>query len=159
MDNTIKNFNKGERFTATVKAVRDAGVYIKMPRGGSGIISTRCWGEGQARAEALARICPGDRFEVVDTCSDSFANHRRLADPVRYFGRLAAKDSNAYYALADHFAGADAKLERKYLRLAAAAEKRERETRLRDVRRFKAARRGECLAGHLSPVRLRKHAA
>ena len=66
---------------------------------------------------------------------------------------LAEKDADAYYALADHYSGKNAKQERKYLRLAAVAEKRGRETLRRDVRRFKAAKRGTILAGHFSRQR------
>ena len=54
----------GERFTAVVKAVRSAGVYIEREGVGSGIISPRCWGDGARRAAALARIQTGDQFEV-----------------------------------------------------------------------------------------------
>lgn len=58
------NYTTGERFMATVKAVRPEGVYIDRTGGGSGIISTACWGSGRARVEALSKIQPGDQFEV-----------------------------------------------------------------------------------------------
>lgn len=58
------NYTPGERFTATVKAVRPEGVYIDRAGVGSGTISTACWGSGQARKEALSKIRPGDQFEV-----------------------------------------------------------------------------------------------
>lgn len=80
----------------------------------------------------------------------ALAKHGRLADPVRYLSRVAEKDHRAYCELAELFSGKDAKRERRYLRLAAAAEKRNRETRLRDRRRFKAAERGEMIQGHFS---------
>ena len=69
---------------------------------------------------------------------------------VRYLCRVAEKDYRAYYALAEHYAGKDVKLERKYLRLAAAAERRDRKTRLRYERRFAAAKRDGLKSGHLS---------
>ena len=84
---------------------------------------------------------------------DMFATHARIADPVRYLGRIAEKDHRAYRALARYFSGTDARLERKYLRLAAAAERRGRETSIRDARRFKAARRGVRPMGHFSRQR------
>lgn len=58
------NYTKGERFMATVKAVRPEGVYIDRAGVGSGTISPRCWGSGQVRKEALSKIQPGDQFEV-----------------------------------------------------------------------------------------------
>lgn len=58
------NYTTGARFTATVKAVRREGVYIDRTGGGSGIISTACWGFGRARVEALSKIQPRDQFEV-----------------------------------------------------------------------------------------------
>ena len=94
-----------------------------------------------------------EKSEAGCSLPDAFAKHSRFADPVRYFGRLAEKDVDAYYALADHYSGKNAKQERKYLRLAAVAEKRGRETLRRDVRRFKAAKRGTILAGHFSRQR------
>lgn len=58
------NYTTGEHFFATVKAVRPEGVYIDRAGVGSGTISPRCWGSGQARKEALSKIQPGDQFEV-----------------------------------------------------------------------------------------------
>ena len=112
---------------------------------------------GPVREEepASAETETAAKSETEAECSfpDSFAKHARIADPVRYFGRLAEKDADAYYALADHYSGKSARKERKYLRLAAVAEKRCRETLRRDVRRFKAAKRGTILAGHFSRQR------
>lgn len=84
---------------------------------------------------------------------DEFATHARIADPVRYLCKLAEKDHRAYRALARHFSGKDAGLERKYIRLAVAAERRGRETRIRDARLFKAAKRGASIMGHFSRQR------
>lgn len=62
----INKIKAGYGFTAVVKCVRAEGVYVDMPGGkGSGIISPRCWGKGAERAKALAKIAPGDKFEVV----------------------------------------------------------------------------------------------
>ena len=101
--------------------------------------------------EAPADVLPM-QFEEKPTACPSFAlaESGRIADPVRYLSRLAEKDHSAYRALANLFSGKDAKRERRYLRLAAAAEKRDRETRLRAARRFKAAERGEMIPGHFS---------
>ena len=65
------NYTTGEHFFATVKAVRPEGVYIDRTGVGSGTISTACWGSGQARAEALSKIRPGDQFEVEVVSWDS----------------------------------------------------------------------------------------
>ena len=117
--------------------------------------------EVECDADPVGEVPEPEETETSGQCEadaecaspDAFAKHSRIADPVRYFGRLAEKDVDAYYALADHYSGKSAKQERKYLRLAAVAEKRGRETLRRDVRRFKAAKRGTILAGHFSRQR------
>ena len=59
-------FVPGRTLRATVKAVHNEGVIVKMPEGrGSGVISPRCWGEGSTRAKALAALRPGDDLDVV----------------------------------------------------------------------------------------------
>ena len=59
-------FKPGRALRATAKAVNATGVVVKMPGGhGAGIISSRCWGNGPARAKALAAIRPGDEFDVT----------------------------------------------------------------------------------------------
>lgn len=59
-------YKPGQRFKATVKAVRESGVNIEMAGGrGAGVISPRCWGKGAERAKALAKIKPGDTYDVV----------------------------------------------------------------------------------------------
>ena len=63
--NADNNLAVGKKFVATVKKVRAEGVYIEMPGGGSGTISPRCWGVGAERAEALGRVNPGDKLDVV----------------------------------------------------------------------------------------------
>lgn len=62
------DFTVGRKFTAVVKAVRPEGVYVEMPNGGSGVVSTKCWGDGAARVAALAKVHPGDLLEVVVRC-------------------------------------------------------------------------------------------
>ena len=64
MKDAVVNYAKGEQFLATVKSVRQEGVYIKMPNGGAGVVSTRCFGSGEARRTALAKIRPGDKLMV-----------------------------------------------------------------------------------------------
>ena len=56
-------FKAGDRFVAMIKDVRAEGVYI-VRDSGSGCISPRCWGHGEVRKAALARIRPGDLVEV-----------------------------------------------------------------------------------------------
>ena len=73
-----REFVPGQMLRATAKAVNETGVVVKMPGGhGSGIISSRCWGDGPARAKALATIRPGDEFDVVvrsfDACSGTLS--------------------------------------------------------------------------------------
>lgn len=64
--NKNNKFVRGQKFVATVKAVRREGVAIEMPDGrGSGVISARCWGKGDKREKALAAIRRGDRLEVL----------------------------------------------------------------------------------------------
>ena len=59
-------FKVGAKFTATVKAVHEAGVNIVMPNGkGSGVILPKCWGDGARRQMALAAIKPGDELPVT----------------------------------------------------------------------------------------------
>lgn len=59
-------FRTGDAYRATVIAVRESGVNVRMPSDkGSGLISTRCWGKGGTRAQALAKIKVGDRLDVV----------------------------------------------------------------------------------------------
>ena len=61
-----RDFVPGRVLRATVKCVNETGVIVKMPGGrGAGVISSRCWGEGPARAKALGAIRPGDEFEVT----------------------------------------------------------------------------------------------
>ena len=67
----------GRMFCATVKDVRREGVRVKMPYGGAGIISSRCWGDGPVREKALAAIHPGDEFDVVVRSYD--ARNRMLS--------------------------------------------------------------------------------
>ena len=54
----------GEEFLGTVRSVRQESVYIKVPNGGVGVVSTRCFGSGKARRTALAKIRPGDKMMV-----------------------------------------------------------------------------------------------
>ena len=74
MDKNVVNCKKrefvpGRMLRATVKVVNETGVMIKMPGArGAGVISSRCWGAGVEREEALAAIRPGDEFNVV-VCS------------------------------------------------------------------------------------------
>lgn len=63
-ENYILNFVPGDRYRATVKSVRMNGVSVEMPGTGSGTISTRCWGYGMERANALAKVRPGDEYDV-----------------------------------------------------------------------------------------------
>ncbi len=61
-----REFVPGRTLRATIKAVNETGVMVKMPGGrGSGVISSRCWGEGLVREKALAAIHSGDEFDVV----------------------------------------------------------------------------------------------
>ena len=60
------NFKRGDRFEATIRAVRIEGVYIKMPNGeGEGVVSARCWGNGKKRKVAMAALRPGNKISVV----------------------------------------------------------------------------------------------
>ena len=74
MNKNVRNckhseFVPGRMLRATVKVVNETGVMVKMPGGrGSGVISSRCWGEGLEREKALAAIRSGDEFDVV-VCS------------------------------------------------------------------------------------------
>lgn len=108
--------------------------------------------ERMAEESDDATLVPCEKAEPTGQ-ADVHATHARIANPVRYLGRMAEKDHCAYRALARHFSGTDTWLERKYLRLAAAAERRGRETRIRDERRYKAARRGVRPMGHFSRQR------
>lgn len=59
-------FVPGRMLRATVKVVNETGVMVKMPGGrGSGVISSRCWGDGPERERALAAIHSGDEFDVI----------------------------------------------------------------------------------------------
>lgn len=63
-ENYTWNFVPGDMYRAMVKNVRMNGVSVEMPGSGSGTISTRCWGYGIERANALAKIRPGDEYDV-----------------------------------------------------------------------------------------------
>ncbi len=107
----------------------------------------QCEHKDEAPADTLPM-----QFDAKPSACPAFALSERghVADPVRYLSRLAEKDHRAYRALAKLFSGKDAQRERRYLRLAVAAERRERKARIRDARRFKAAKRGEMIKGHFS---------
>ena len=66
------NVNKepfpGQKLKVWVRKVRPEGVYVKLPNGGTGTVSPRCWGDGAERKERLANIQPGDNLDVV-VCS------------------------------------------------------------------------------------------
>lgn len=60
------NYKYGQKYIATVKAVHKEGVNVEMPGNkGSGTITPRCWGKGEAREAALAALSVGDNLEVV----------------------------------------------------------------------------------------------
>ena len=60
----LHKYTPGEIFSARIKSVRPEGVYIDQPGVFSGTISPRCWGDGNTRMAALAKVRPGDEFEV-----------------------------------------------------------------------------------------------
>lgn len=65
-------FKRGESYCATVTAVHEQGVNVQTPYGKGGAqISTKCWGDGVARAEALAALKPGDTLDVVVKAYDT----------------------------------------------------------------------------------------
>ena len=66
LEKAVGGFKPSDAYRATVIAVRESGVNVRMPADkGSGVISTRCWGSGAARAQALAKVKVGDVFDVV----------------------------------------------------------------------------------------------
>ena len=66
LEKVVGGFKPGDAYCATVIAVRESGVNVRMPADkGSGMISTRCWGLGAARAQALAKVKVGDRLDVI----------------------------------------------------------------------------------------------
>jgi hypothetical protein len=66
VDTKMATIRPGQKFLAVVRAVRNEGVYVEMPDGrGSATITPRCWGDGEARMNALSSIRTGDEFEVV----------------------------------------------------------------------------------------------
>ena len=66
LEKVVGGFKPGDAYCATVIAVRESGVNVRMPADkGSGMISTRCWGSGAARAQALAKVKVGDRLDVI----------------------------------------------------------------------------------------------
>jgi len=64
MKDDVMSYAMGEQFLATVKSVRQESVYIEVPNGGVGMISARCFGNGEARRRALEGIRPGDKMMV-----------------------------------------------------------------------------------------------
>ena len=64
MKDAVRSHAIGEQFLGSVKSVRQESVYIKVTNGGVGVISTRCFGSGEARRMALAEIGPGDKMMV-----------------------------------------------------------------------------------------------
>lgn len=66
LEKAVGGFKPGDAYRATVIAVRESGVNVRMPADkGSGMVSTRCWGAGAARAQALAKVKVGDELDVV----------------------------------------------------------------------------------------------
>ena len=66
LEKVVGGFKPGDAYCATVIAVCESGVNVRMPADkGSGMISTRCWGSGAARAQALAKVKVGDRLDVI----------------------------------------------------------------------------------------------
>ena len=66
LEKAVGGFKPGDAYRATVTAVRESGVNVRMPTDkGSGMVSTRCWGAGAARAQALAKIKVGDELDVI----------------------------------------------------------------------------------------------
>lgn len=66
LEKVVGGFKPGDAYRATVIAVRESGVNVRMPADkGNGMISTRCWGSGAARAQALAKVKVGDRLDVI----------------------------------------------------------------------------------------------
>lgn len=66
LEKVVGGFKPGDAYRATVTAVRESGVNVRMPADkGSCMVSTRCWGSGAARAQALAKVKVGDRLDVI----------------------------------------------------------------------------------------------
>lgn len=72
-------FNRGAKYRATVMTVRKEGVAVAMPGGkGSGTVSACCWGKGDCREAALAKLAKGDELEVVVKSYDRRAQNLSL---------------------------------------------------------------------------------
>ena len=120
--------------------------------------------EGECVAQGRDEILCDDKKEASsDIASDSVCENslrRSFAQglvargevdrAVRYLEKVAGKDPNAYYDLADIFAERDSKAVRKYIRLAEDAERRSRKTDIRNRRRLRSARRMNVAVDHLS---------
>lgn len=70
-------FEPGQILLATIKHVRNEGIWVEMPQGrGSGIVLSRRWGTKEARIKAIAKFSPGDVLKVFVLSYD--AEHRLL---------------------------------------------------------------------------------
>lgn len=66
LEDSNGNFKTGEAYRASILRVHETAVNVKMPGGnGNGMVSTRCWGKGEARTKALAGLKVGDTLDVV----------------------------------------------------------------------------------------------
>ena len=87
LEKVVGGFKPGDAYCATVIAVRESGVNVRMPADkGSGMVSTRCWGAGAARAQALAKVKVGDRLDVIVKSYDR--NTMTLSLVLKGFERL-----------------------------------------------------------------------
>lgn len=87
LEKAAGGFKPSDAYRATVIAVRESGVNVRMPADkGSGMVSTRCWGSGAARAQALAKVKVGDRLDVIVKSYDR--NTMTLSLVLKGFERL-----------------------------------------------------------------------
>lgn len=72
-------FKRGAKYLATVTAVRKEGVAVAMPGGqGCAMVSACCWGKGERRDAALAKLREGDELKVVVKSYDRHARNLSL---------------------------------------------------------------------------------
>lgn len=82
-DNIIVNcpaeLSAGDKLEVKIVSIHREGVAVRLPQGGCGIVTPKCWGSGVARENALAQLQVGQTLGVVVRSYDRITRHASLA--------------------------------------------------------------------------------
>ena len=83
---SAKSYKVGQHTTATIRAVHEEGVYVRIPERWNGVVSPKCWGDKEARKKALAALRSGEKLQVVVKSVDIHSRSLSLLlDPMAAF--------------------------------------------------------------------------